>query len=266
MLESFFPANKMTAPWSYLNYLGTDGLSSKHEGEGSLYEDCGGVSGRFAKLGGLYSHFRPEAKTAIRKPRPRGYGPSSVVASASEGYDEVSKIEHQFNLDSHELFGQLQTVVSLAKLGPVRGVSLALTSITESRTFRVFREWLAEQARQEHDPHEKQDAPEKVPIERDPGIAWVDFHRNVGLKVKVREKRWQHSAPILISADEDRPVSYSFEIEGITSNFPHKIIANLDVEVFIRTTRLLLALERSLEEQSSDSSGKAMIIGSFRVA
>ncbi|KAL9107233.1 MAG: hypothetical protein Q9227_007857 [Pyrenula ochraceoflavens] len=205
----------MTAPWGYLRYLGTDGLSSKHEGEGSLYEACDGVGGRFAKLGLLYSRFRPEDKTAVRRPRPRGYGPSSVVESAGEGYDEVAKIEHHFNLDSHELFGQLQTVVSLAKLGPVRGVSLSLVTISEAKTFRVFRAWLAERARDGATQHPSHSLKDQKPIAEDPTIAWVDAHKSVGLRVRVRERQWQRAGPILIAADEDRPVSYSFEIEGV---------------------------------------------------
>lgn len=218
ILESYFPAQKMSAPWNYLTYLGTEGLSSRHEGEGSLYEDCRSAGGRFAKLGGLYSRFRPKAKSATRRSRPRGYGPTSVTDSVAEELDELSRIEHHFNLDGHELFGQLQTVVSLAKLGPVEGVSLSLVTISESKTFRVWREWLAERAEEAkvQRPSLKNPPSWKVPIE-DPSIAWVDYNRNVGLRLRVKERQWRRTAPLLVSATEDRPVSYSVEIEGRNS-------------------------------------------------
>lgn len=215
ILESYFPAQRMSAPWSYLTYLGTDGLSSKHEGHGSLYEDCESAGGRFAKLGALYSQFRPEAKSAIRRPRPRGYGPSSVIESVAEGFDQVNKIEHHFNLDGHELFGQLQAVASLAKLGPVEGVSLSLVTISESKTFRVWREWLAKRAEEssEH-PLTPEGVLPRVSLPKDPNIAWVDSSRNVGLRMKVKERQWRRGVPILMAADEERPVSYIVEIEG----------------------------------------------------
>lgn len=218
ILESYFPAQNLSAPWSYLAYLGTEGLSSRHEGEGSLYEDCESAGGRFAKLGALYSRFRPGTKSASRRPRPRGYGPTSVVESMAERFDEIDRIEHQFNLDGHELFGQLQAIVSLAKLGPVEGVSLSLVTISESKTVRVWREWLAKRA--------KEDSCRTAPLgetlswktpPEDPNIAWVDYNQNVGLRLNVKERQWRRTTPLLVAANEDQPVSYSVEIEGILS-------------------------------------------------
>ncbi|KIW47928.1 uncharacterized protein PV06_00577 [Exophiala oligosperma] len=60
ILEAYRPSKRYADPYLFCTYLGTDGLSSKHEGVGSLYEDCRGEEGRFAKLGALYSRFRPE--------------------------------------------------------------------------------------------------------------------------------------------------------------------------------------------------------------
>lgn len=61
ILEAYLPSRRYTRPYLFCTYLGTDGLSSTIEGEGSLYRDCeGAVGGRLAKLSGLYSRFRPE--------------------------------------------------------------------------------------------------------------------------------------------------------------------------------------------------------------
>lgn len=61
ILEAYLPSRRYTRPYLFCTYLGTDGLSSSIEGEGSLYRDCeGAVGGRLERLSGLYSRFRPE--------------------------------------------------------------------------------------------------------------------------------------------------------------------------------------------------------------
>ena len=59
ILECFHPASKLTEPHVFCTYLGTDGLSDKHEGEGSLYENVE-TSQQLGRLTSLYSRFRPE--------------------------------------------------------------------------------------------------------------------------------------------------------------------------------------------------------------
>jgi hypothetical protein len=102
---------------------------------------------------------------------------------------------------------------------------------------RLWREWLAEQARlfyrsaeaakdtEEADQDigvysgKKNDDASKL-RERDEGsgdrrILWIDEKRNVGLKVRVREHRWVSDTHILVHQDDDDvSVSYEIEFEG----------------------------------------------------
>jgi hypothetical protein len=58
ILECFHPTSKLTEPHHFCNYLGTPGLSDKHEGEGSLYENID-TAHQLGRLGSVYSIFRP---------------------------------------------------------------------------------------------------------------------------------------------------------------------------------------------------------------
>jgi len=82
----------------------------------------------------------------------------------------------------------------------------------------------------------------------DDAILWIDGVKNVGLKLKVRERRWNRDVPVLQHRDEEMVVSYELYIE----------------ELWIRTTRLLLTVEASIDQQRHYS--KAIIIGSYRIS
>ena len=60
MLECYHPGSKLSEPHVLCKYLGTDGLSDRHEGEGSLYEDLE-TAQKLGRLSSLYSRFHPEA-------------------------------------------------------------------------------------------------------------------------------------------------------------------------------------------------------------
>ena len=175
--------------------------------------------------------------------------PANTSANGRDSSNE--KVEHTVNLDSHELFSQLCLSTSLVKLGPVTGV---FPSVVEAAggVIRVWRHWLREQAVRR--PRARQDnvlGPEdEDEDEGNENVLWVDWKRNIGLRVRVRERTWLRGvqAPILEEVEEldERPVSYAIEIE----------------EVVIRTSHLILAIERSLEEQQN-TSGKAMILGTM---
>lgn len=70
MLECFHPSAKLTEPNVFCKYLGTDGLSNRHEGEGSLYENVE-TAQKLGRLTSLYSRFRPEAAVEERSSRIR---------------------------------------------------------------------------------------------------------------------------------------------------------------------------------------------------
>ena len=231
ILEAYHPSKKYTEPYLFCTYLGTDGLSSKHEGEGSLYEDCPRAEGRLARLGSLYSRFRPEkpgvAGSMPRRAFPAGGNPPQanggvssqpIYANGGDGGDE--KVVHALNLDSCELFTQFCAYASLVKLGPRRGVFLNSVHIVKSKegTMRVWREWLqtrAEELAAENDAQLRQhaSASELEPsIGTDKAIMWQDYRKNVGLRVAVREQ--QRRLPTSQINDDDLPLSFLLEIKG----------------------------------------------------
>ena len=121
--------------------------------------------------------------------------------------------------------------------------NLLLSAVTiEDCVVRLFRNWLGEQAtRRDRDPS------------ADSEILWVDSRRNVGLKIRVRErKRPGLAAPVLIRSDESMPVSYGVDIEGMHPSLLARISMLTSLELHIRTTSVLLTLEQSLQEQQSN--------------
>ncbi|TKA57845.1 hypothetical protein B0A49_10607, partial [Cryomyces minteri] len=66
------------------------------------------------------------------------------------------------------------------------------------------------------------------------------------IKFRVKERRWRRDNPILFQSDDEVAVSYSIEYE----------------ELLIRTTHLLLKVEKSLLQEHNHS-GKAVVFGSF---
>lgn len=134
------------------------------------------------------------------------------------------------HLDDGEMFSQLCTVTNLVKTGPRRGLFLSHVNINDG-VVRVFRRWLAARAAGDED--------------TDP-ILWVDRNKTVGLKFGVRENADERRPAIWSEADEDLPVSYTLVYE----------------EVLVRTSRLLLNVEKS-EDQEVASTGKAIVIASL---
>jgi hypothetical protein len=164
ILEAYHPSRKNTEPYLFCTYLETDGLSSKYEGEGSLYGDCVGAGGRFAKLGSLYNRFRPEKPGVVgqmpRRAFPARGTPSQANGSAASqpiyangGDGGSEKVQHTINLDSHELFTQFQAYASLVTVGPRRGVFLNTVHLVKSRegVMRVWREWLQSRSGEQMD-------------------------------------------------------------------------------------------------------------------
>jgi hypothetical protein len=250
ILEAYHPSRTSAGnAYLYCTYLGTDGLSSKHEGEGSLYADCAGEEGRFAKLGALYSRFRPERPTVTASMplrRIAGIAPAQSLAGetsqpiyADSGDGGSTKVAHVLNLDADELFGQFCAYPQLVRFGPRRGVFLSSSHIVQhgQGVMRVWKHWLQdralelwhqqqqqqqeqEQEQQEHgqDPllqaHLSRSATLSCPtIGADKNILWTDYKKNVGLRVAVRERdgRLYGKTP-----DEynDSPMSFLIEIQG----------------------------------------------------
>lgn len=186
ILEAYHPSKRYSDPYLFCTYLGTDGLSSKHEGVGSLYEDCDGEEGRFAKLGSLYSRFRPErpgvqgsmplrriAGAVLQTPSsaasittsPSGAATQPIYSDGGDGGS--TKVTHTLNLDADELFGQFCAYASLVRLGPRRGVFLSNVHIVPSGqgVMRVWKQWLQDRAQelwqQEQEQEQEQDRPQE---------------------------------------------------------------------------------------------------------
>lgn len=221
MLECFHPSSKLTEPHVFCKYLGTDGLSDKHEGVGSLYENCE-TAEQLARLGSLYSRFRPEppmeddtGRTLLVPPTGRVLELAGAIESLSAdntGEDSPAEppqlIKRAVHLEEFEDFSQLCTVVNLVKVVPNSSMLLSAVTI-EDGTVRVWRDWLKDQSNHK----------DKLGISsNDPNntrILWADTNENVGLKLRVREKRWNRFLPVLVHKDEELAVSYELEIEGM---------------------------------------------------
>ncbi|KUM59877.1 hypothetical protein ACN42_g7258 [Penicillium freii] len=93
---------------------------------------------------------------------------------------------------------------------------------------------------------------EKARMSSDNDILWVDTSKTVGLKMRVRPKAWDPSFPVLVhqdARDDDSWVGYEVILQ----------------ELHIRSTRLLLAVEQSKEEQKIHETN-AMVIGAAPIS
>ena len=230
ILEAYRPWRKNTEPYLFCTSLGTDGRSSKHEGEGRLYGDCPGVQGKLAKLGALYSRFRPE-RPGVEKPMPRraftsagtpsqvtAGGPAQpIYANTGDGGDQ--KVVYNVHLDRDELFCQFCAYPSLVKIGPRRGVFLNLVPIMKGGegVMRIWRDWLqtrAEAARLEAVADLDRNDPSKreATIGTDSTILWQDDKRTLGLRLFVRDITRRSVSQ---DANEDEiPLDFAVEIRG----------------------------------------------------
>ncbi|KAL4754569.1 hypothetical protein BDW72DRAFT_165659 [Aspergillus terricola var. indicus] len=215
ILECFHPTSKLTEPHVFCKYLGTPGLSDKYEGEGSLYENID-TAQQLGRLGTLYSIFKPveteEDLAAV------GLDPDSLA------------VRRPVSIESSEDFSQLCVVVNVVKVLPGTDVLLSAVNV-EDGVIRLFRDWLKSQTN-----HPRDLQPHKSTENQGHGVLWVDQSKSVGLKFRVSEvTRLDSNFPVLVHRDDETFSSYEIVID----------------ELHIRTTRLLLTVEQSLQEQQS---------------
>ncbi|KAF9893792.1 hypothetical protein FE257_009962 [Aspergillus nanangensis] len=209
ILECFHPTSKLTEPHVFCKYLGTDGLSNKYEGKGSLYENVT-TAQQLGRLSSLYSRFRPEV-TVEESASGHRLTPSTDNEPLSPDQLVVTR---PINLEEDENFSQLCVVVNIVKVMP--GSNLLLSTITvEDGVIRVFRDWL-----KEHKEHGR--------LNKEVPILWVGQNKNVGLKVRVREKSYlNRPAPVLLHRDEDPFTCYELYIdEAPLAPKPSKLVVN----------------------------------------
>lgn len=209
LLECFHPISKLTDPHFFCTYLGTPGLNDKYEGPGSLYEGCNKTSEFLGRLSNVYSCFRPEVDlTEIQD--------EDVDDNSNENDGiEAPLVKKQVSLDEFEDFSQLCSIVNLVKIMPNSRMLVSAVTV-EDGIVRVWRDWLRRQSKRDrHDTtaHIQQDEDD---------VLWVNNKNIVGLKLRVREKKWNRPMlPVLMHRDEEGAVSYEVEIEGTYINSFH---------------------------------------------
>lgn len=223
--------------------LGTPGL-------GDLLKDEDGGEGmqcvgKVKRMGELYSRFRPQRKEpdmlaparhpAGDVPGSRTWAVSNQVPQATDG-DKVTEI---VTVDAQDLFSQLTTLAYLGKREPRRGLLSSMLEVCEG-TIRVWRNWLSEQCETKkftdgtpvaiH--HETPDSHKTLgkgdskvedvagkfydPVKNN-SVLWINTRDNsVGVKFRVKEKKWRRTVemPILFESDVEVAVSYEVEFEG----------------------------------------------------
>ncbi|TLD26460.1 hypothetical protein PspLS_05186 [Pyricularia sp. CBS 133598] len=237
ILECYPPSAALTTPYLFCDFVET----SRLDGSGSTLLDPkteldGGSSssnGTLGDLRSLYSRFRPVVQDENRRPRHR-YPRQSSSLEDGEEEEEVVVPESPPSLDVHldegEQFSQLVTVTNVVEMGSRRGQFLGHANFSDG-VLRVWRAWLAAATSAAGGQGEQREA-----------ILWADAERHVGVRFRVsRKDAW--SQPLLLGADEDPPVSYRLDYE----------------ELVVRTSQLLLTMERS-ESQVATSSGSSIYI------
>lgn len=151
----------------------------------------------------------------------------------SKGYEkEEGLVAHLVSLDPGDSFSQLCVNTNLVKLGPRPGVFENLVNVSEGLV-RIWRKWLADKATAvllggdtndrvqgvdvvQEESHkrigQKDDAQGEPREER---TLWLDNKTNIGLTVRVQEKKWRRMVPVLLHRDEEPAVSYKVEYEGM---------------------------------------------------
>ncbi|AEO55008.1 cyclin-like F-box protein [Thermothelomyces thermophilus ATCC 42464] len=257
MLECYHPAEKLYTPYLYCDYLRADPFT-KSDGNGS---DAG-------CLGGAYAHFRPVESDETRSWARRrsalwgrhwdvddddggGGGGGDGDDGVSNGRKE-SRPSVDLYLDDDESFSQLCTITNIVRLGPKPGLFRSHVNINDG-VVRVWRDWLGARARAAAAGRGGEGGAagggEMIggSGEDREVVLWADPYRNVGVRFRVTEKdvRGQHH-PVLVANDEQLPVAYRLEFE----------------ELLVRSTTLLVMVEKSEVQESSDES-KAIVFVLF---
>lgn len=184
---------------------------------------------------GMYSRFRPHRRELeadgrrVRGPPGDVPGSRTFPGTASDSYDGET-VKQMLSLDGHELFTQLVAQSNLVKIGPRHGLFTCFVEVEEG-VVRVWREWLKKMSLEGNNSASvvqqeiveevgkgKEAAREVVQDTRDVNderILWVTSSKNTGLRFNITEKKLRRDAPILISAEEDMPVSYEVEYDGM---------------------------------------------------
>lgn len=119
------------------------------------------------------------------------------------------------HLDSAEFFTQLCVQTCVAIPGPAGGIYHDYIDLN-SGVVRLFRHWLAKENQRKG----------QVSDEEYPGVLWTNDGEQVGVKFGVKQKAWKRDTPIIVRADEDMPVSYEIQYEGMLSKARSRVKAD----------------------------------------
>lgn len=191
------------------------------------------VGHHFLKAEQLYSRFKPMNKEpdwiSLRRPHPARDIPGSrtwvtpedAAATAAMLSDPTSAVTRTISVDAQELFSQLSTVGYLGKREPLRGLLGSIQEVCDG-TIRVWRDWLSKHCESKRWTDGEPIAVQHEVVDsttREKGkdsILWVNNTKGekVGLKLKVKEQKWNRANPVLFTSDIEVPVSYHVELEG----------------------------------------------------
>ena len=111
----------------------------------------------------------------------------------------VLTVRRTITISDDEDFSRFCIVSSLVKVIP--GSTSLLSAVTvEDCIVRLFRNWLRQKAQQSAD--------------EDSQLLWLDQGHNVGIKLRVRERR--RPVPVYVNRDNTTAVSYDVYIEGVS--------------------------------------------------
>jgi hypothetical protein len=236
LLECYHPSAKLFEPPYFCAYHGTAGLSL-YETEA---EDEADIGPRLGRMRRMYSRFRPhqrELEDGGKRvlPRPGDVPGSRTFPGTAKDNFRGETVKQTLSLEAHELFTQLVAQTNLVKIGPRHGLFTCFVDVEEG-VLRVWKDWLAATAtkgREEREPVLADPAEEvgkgkgtarevdERPLNLDDTrILWVSPLKNSGIRFNVKERRFRRDTPILIRADEEMPVTYEIEYDGMSNERP----------------------------------------------
>jgi hypothetical protein len=232
LLECYHPSVKLFEPPYFCTYHGTEGLSLYETGVETEVD----IGERLKQMRNMYSRFRPHQRELEEGgkrvlPRPGDVPGSRTFPGTAQDKYQGESVKQTLSLEAHELFTQLVAQTNLVKIGPRHGLFTCFVDVEEG-VMRVWKEWLADTAAKGRQKQASAlvEAKEKAGKGKepageftgattdldDPSILWVSAARNSGIRFNVRERKFRRDIPILIRADEDMPVTYEIEYDGMS--------------------------------------------------
>lgn len=266
LLECHHPSQKFTEAPLHCPYLGTPMLESKEEGIDSSIASLSVLRGIYSsyqprrRKAEIPSQRRPgdiPGSRTHQESSPQSESPSPIPASSSshEPTLEPESVKQIISLEDHELFSQLCATVNLVRNGPRMGLFRSFVSINDESVVRVWKNWLGRRSLVDVSsskscadsldygishgdlniplPLRKAEKGKGVAkttykdVTDDESVLWFDLHKNVGLRVSVRETKWAGDSLMLLN-NEDEVVSYEVEYKGLSS-FGSKLLARCTI-------------------------------------